>query len=333
MTNRQRFRNVLRFIKPDDRLPMIEWADWWDKTLERWEKDGLELNGMDAGELRDYFGLDMVRQFWFRPLKNTFPHHESHGPNLVESPEDYYELKKHMYPEDPLAPHLDRMLEFKELHDRGDMVIWLTLDGFFWNPRRLFGIENHMYAFFDYPELMHEMNEDLAEHHIFVVEEFCKIIKPDFMTFAEDMSYNHGPMISYELFREFLEPYYRKVIPVLKKYDIVPFIDSDGNVEKMVPWLTEAGIEGVLPLERQAGTDIVAIREKYPEFKMIGGYDKMVMDKGEEAMRKEFERLLPVMKSGGYIPSCDHQTPPAVSLDDYRLYLKLFEEYCKKAVE
>jgi hypothetical protein len=34
-----------------------------------------------------------------------------------------------------------------------------------------------------------------------------------------------------------------------------------------------------------------------------------------------------MMKSGGFIPSVDHQTPPGVSLDQYRTYLRLLEEY------
>lgn len=65
---------------------------------------------------------------------------------------------------------------------------------------------------------------------------------------------------------------------------------------------------------------------------MLGGYDKMVMPLGEAAMRAEFERLLPAMQSGGYIPSVDHQTPPGVSLDNYRIYIRLFVEYAEKAV-
>ena len=78
---------------------------------------------------------------------------------------------------------------------------------------------------------------------------------------------------------------------------------------------------------------MAAIRRDFPEFFIMGGYDKMVMTHGEEAMRAEFERLLPVMRSGGYIPSMDHQTPPGVSIDEYRVYLRLFEEYCHKAVD
>jgi hypothetical protein len=37
------------------------------------------------------------------------------------------------------------------------------------------------------------------------------------------------------------------------------------------------------------------------------------------------------MRSGCYIPSCDHQTPPAVSVEDYRLYVRLLYEYAERA--
>jgi len=49
-------------------------------------------------------------------------------------------------------------------------------------------------------------------------------------------------------------------------------------------------------------------------------------------MRDEFERIFPVMKSGGYIPGVDHQTPPGVTMDNYRIYLSLLKEYAEKAV-
>ena len=63
---------------------------------------------------------------------------------------------------------------------------------------------------------------------------------------------------------------------------------------------------------------------------MIGGFDKTVMHRGEEAMRAEFERILPAIRSGGYIPSVDHQTPPDVSMDNYRIYMRLLREYSEK---
>jgi len=77
--------------------------------------------------------------------------------------------------------------------------------------------------------------------------------------------------------------------------------------------------------------DLTRIREEYPGFLLMGGYDKMVMSKDEPAMRAEFERLLPIMRSGGFISSVDHQTPPEVSMENYKIYMKLFHEYAAKA--
>jgi uroporphyrinogen-III decarboxylase len=73
----------------------------------------------------------------------------------------------------------------------------------------------------------------------------------------------------------------------------------------------------------------MALREAHPELILIGHYDKMVMNRGEDAIRGEFERLLPLMRSGRFVPSVDHQTPPGVSLEEYRVYLEAFREYAQ----
>lgn len=195
------------------------------------------------------------------------------------------------------------------------------------------GIEEHLYAFYDEPELMHRMNQDNMEFQQYAVEEFCKILTPDFMTFAEDMSYNKGPMLSKDCYDTFIAPYYAQIVPQLKSHGIKVVVDTDGNLEPMLPWLLESGIEGVLPLERQAGVDVNRIKKQYPQMFVLGGYDKTIMHLGEEAMRQEFERILPAMRAGGYVPGVDHQTPPDVTMEQYKIYLKLQEEYSRKALE
>jgi uroporphyrinogen-III decarboxylase len=84
-------------------------------------------------------------------------------------------------------------------------------------------------------------------------------------------------------------------------------------------------------MERRAGNDIRKIREMHPRFRMLGAFDKTVMHLGGDAVREEFERILPVLQSGGYVSSVDHQTPPEVSLEDYRRYVRLLREYCERA--
>ncbi|HOM57450.1 MAG TPA: hypothetical protein PLG27_06860, partial [Candidatus Latescibacteria bacterium] len=80
-----------------------------------------------------------------------------------------------------------------------------------------------------------------------------------------------------------------------------------------------------------AGVDIAKLRREHPRMRFIGHFDKMTQDKGEDVMRAEFERLIPTAAKGGFLPSCDHQTPPGVSYEDYRLYIRLFQEYGEKA--
>jgi len=325
MTNRERFHNVMEFKKVD-RVPMVELFAWWDKTIDRWKNEGFPKDLNDPEEIREkYFGLDPYKQCWIGTLSPDFVKAEWGKESDMET---YERIKSHLYPQ--VAFDKKMVSAWAEEQKRGNAVIWITLEGFFWFPRTLFGIEKHLYAFFDSAEVMHRMNQDLLDFQLRVYKEFCEICVPDFMSFAEDLSYNNGPMISKPLFDEFLAPYYKQIVPVLKEKGTIPFIDTDGKIDKLIPWFMEVGVDGFLPLEAQAGVDIVEYRKQYPKVRLFSAYDKMTMSKTESDMRNEFERIFPVMKQGGYIPSVDHQTPPGVSLDNYRIYLKLLKEYCNK---
>jgi hypothetical protein len=326
MTTRERFQAVMNF-QPFDRMFMMEWAGWWDKTIERWRGEGLPE--ADRYALYRHFGLDVHYQDWFPTRRKGCPVPASHGAGIIAGEADYERVRPFLFPD--LA--FDRRLWAARAAEqaRGEAVLWFTVEGFFWFPRTLFGIEPHIYAFYDHPELMHRINRDLAAWMIRQIDALCEICSPDFMTFAEDMSYNHGPMLSEELFNEFMLPYYQQVIPRLRQHGIIPITDSDGDITVPAPWFERAGLAGVLPLERQAGVDIAKLRQAHPKMLFIGHYDKMVMNKGEAAIRGEFARLLPTAAKGGFIPSVDHQTPPGVSLAEYQTYLKAYREFAEEA--
>jgi hypothetical protein len=327
MNHIERFQALMNF-QAVDRLPRIEWASWWDQTIQRWRGEGLPE--LDRWELYEYFGLDPYLQYWLRPMKDTFPA-TPHGQGAVAGMDDYLAIRPHLWPD--VAGALGTLAAWGRRQQAGEAVVWITLEGYFWFPRALLGIEPHMYAFYDQPELMHRINQDLTDYYIRLLRRMSPLCRPAFMTFAEDMSYNHGPMLSGGQFNEFLAPYYRQIVPVLKELGTRVLVDTDGDVTAMIPWMQAVGIEGVLPLERQAGVDAAAIRRAHGQWLMIGQYDKMVMPRGPAAMRAEFERLLPVMRGGGFIPSVDHQTPPGVSLDQYRAYLELLAHYTELAAK
>ena len=332
MTNRERFQAVLNGRKPDDRLPAIEWAFWWDLTYERWLKEGLDPT-LTGDALTKAMNLDVHRQFWFRHATDDCPQPKYNGAPIMEDEDGYEAIKPFLYSEHGNDDVFETMKQIEPEHERGDFPLWYTLEGAFWFPRRLFGITGHFYAFYDYPELYRRILKDLLNWQFGLLERVYAVCTPDFMTIAEDMSYNNGPMISEALFNEFLLPYYQPLTKYIRDHGTKVLIDSDGDITMMVPWLKRAGIQGILPLECQAGVNIPKLRQMHPDFILMGGFDKMVMKHGEAAMRREFERIFPVMQSGFYVPSVDHQTPPDVSLENYHTYVRLLHEYARKAVK
>jgi len=328
VNTRERFHAVMKF-EPFDRLPVLEWAGWWDQTIDRWHGEGLPAELTDRYAICEHFGLELYKQDWFPVAGPDCPQPPAHGAGIMESEADYERILPHLYPPRPVDA--GRWGEWAKEQQEGGVVLWFSVDGFFWFARRLLGIERHLYAFYDQPELLHRINADLADWILLVIEQVSAICTPDFMTFGEDMSYNNGPMLSEGLFAEFMRPYYDRVLPALRKNGVIPIIDSDGDVSMPAHWFEEAGLDGILPLERQAGVDIASLRKAHPKMKFIGHFDKMTMDKGEAAMRAEFERLLPTAARGGFLIGCDHQTPPGVSYENYKIYVNLFREYGEKA--
>jgi uroporphyrinogen decarboxylase len=73
--------------------------------------------------------------------------------------------------------------------------------------------------------------------------------------------------------------------------------------------------------------DVVEVRREYgTQLGIVGGLDKRVLVQGGERMRREVDRVLPLLDQGGYIPEIDHSVPPNVSLGnfcEYIDYLKL----------
>lgn len=330
LTSSQRFRKYLAG-EPVDRCPAIEWAPWWHLTVNRWRTEGLPDEADTVEKIQDFFGLEKCLQTMGNYRTSGTPETPGEGLGIMEDEADWEEVKKTLFPPVETVISEEYFEWLRQTHERGDTLHFFTVEGFFWYPRTLFGIENHLYSFYDYPELYMEMCEVYSDWLIELFRYVFSRFRFDFMSFAEDMSYNLGPMISKDCFDEFLAPFYKKVIPVIHEYGVPVFIDSDGDITKAVDWYADVGADGMFPLERQAGVDVSTYIDKQPAMSFIGHFDKMCMKHGKDAMRAEFERVLPSMKRGKLIISVDHQTPPDVPIDHYRDYVELLYEYCAKA--
>jgi len=205
----------------------------------------------------------------------------------------------------------------------------LEVGSFYGFLREWVGSERILYMFYDDPGLIEDMMEQVLYLETEVIKRTLKDIKIQQATFWEDMCYKAGPLISPAMVRKFMMPRYKKITDLLHSYGVdVIFLDSDGNLNELIPLWLEVGINFVWPLEVAAHNDAVALRKKYGKDLIIGGgIDKRALIKGKEAIREEVMSKVPfLLEQGGYFPSVDHWAPPDVTFENYCYFINLMRE-------
>lgn len=195
--------------------------------------------------------------------------------------------------------------------------------GFFGPLRNLMGLEGLCLAFYDNPRLVERMMEQRADAIIAITEVTLRYIDFDVFWFWEDMAYNHASLIDPQVYRRFALPHYRRVCDWLRSVGIEHiWLDSDGDIHELIPIWLDAGINGLWPFEVQAGMDVLDVRRTYGHTLAIGGgIDKKAVARGGEVMRREVDRVMPLVEDGGYFPELDHSAPPDISWQAYQDYM------------
>jgi uroporphyrinogen decarboxylase len=224
---------------------------------------------------------------------------------------------------------LDERMERARTRAGKGLMITQGLIGGYMYLRSLIGPADLPLMFYDDPGLIHDCMRAwfvLADH---VTSVHQRHVTFDELFLAEDICYNRGPLISPEMIREFLLPYYRELITNVRSRQIdrdrhmYVQIDTDGRAEAVIPLYREIGMDVMSPFEVAAGCDVVAIGRAYPDLVLLGGIDKRILAQGTEAIDREVERILPAMRDrGGYVPTCDHGVPEEVPYMDYLHYRK-----------
>ncbi len=199
--------------------------------------------------------------------------------------------------------------------------------GFFGTLVHLIGYQNVFYLYYDAPDLVHDILRHLTTLWIGVWEEVLADVKIDCCHIWEDMSSTMGTMVSPAHFAEFMAPCYRRITDFLrgKGVDII-LVDTDGNIEKLIPQFLEAGVTGMYPMETSAGMDVVKLRKQYPRFQMMGGVPKYDMALGPQRIEEFLTPVAALLKHGGYVPTGDHCISPGVSWEQFKYYRNRLNE-------
>ncbi len=213
-----------------------------------------------------------------------------------------------------------------------DYPLGVILYGFFGIPRELLGVTRQLMMYYDDPALMHDINGHLLGLFLAMLEELLAAVELDYVYVWEDLAFKNGPLISPQLFAEFMVPYYSSLCSFLRARNVdVICVDTDGDFQALIPGFVQGGITGFFPFEVQAGVDVVEVRKQYPSLQIQGGLDKIKLAAGPSAIDAELSAKLPYMlQRGGYVPFCDHLVPPDVSWDNFCYYRQRVKEYAER---
>ncbi|MCX6374473.1 MAG: hypothetical protein NTU88_00285, partial [Armatimonadetes bacterium] len=242
---------------------------------------------------------------------------------------DDWERMKDRYDLDTPERFRDLTAKREALKNSG-AVMSQQVNGPFWQLREWCGFENLCMLFLDDPRFVREMVDFWKEFVLRLFERIGRHATVDRLGISEDMAYKAHSMISPEMTRRFLLPTYREWVAVVRSLGCsVIDMDSDGCIEELIPIWIEAGINVCSPIEVAAHNDIVAFRERFGrKMGYVGGVDKRAMAAGGTVIEAEMQRLVPVIKGGGYIPGCDHAVPADVSWPSFISYSGRLAELC-----
>lgn len=229
--------------------------------------------------------------------------------------------------EDRYASLPQRMEQARQAASQGLMIVQNLVGGYMY-LRSLIGPADLLYMFYDQPDLIHDCMQTWLALAEVVITRHQQHVTLDEIYLAEDICYNHGCLISPDMMREFLLPYYQELITHTRQRQLDPTrhlyvqVDTDGDCRPVIDIYREGiGMDSLSPFEVASGCDVVEIGRQYPELIMRGGIDKRVLAQGREAIDRHLEYILPTLRRrGGYIPCCDHGVPEEVPYEDYLYY-------------
>ena len=341
-----------------DRVPFGCGLGWkpWGETMTRWRKE----SGNDKLKLSQEFGFDP--DFALPKLQSgAFPRFEelviekndefvigrdwrgitmrnrrdgSSMPEFldypVKNPDDWQRYKT-----ERLAINAERVVEnWDEFKSRvgqtGEAVqVGLFPWGIFGTARDLLGAEGLLYAFCDYPEMVHDIMNHLTDLWLSLWEKVAAEVQIDHIHIWEDMSGKQGSLISMNMVEEFMMPTYDRIAEFGRKHGArLISVDTDGDCAQLVPIMMEHGINTMFPFEVQAGCDIFEFRRKHPALGIWGGLDKRALAGSRSDIDVEVNRAAKMVERGRYVPAFDHLIPPDVSWENYCYAVAELKKVC-----
>jgi uroporphyrinogen decarboxylase len=112
-----------------------------------------------------------------------------------------------------------------------------------------------------------------------------------------DMGFNTQPFCSPEKFEELVVPYMTELVEYAHQLGRRLIVHSDGHLTPILDQIHKTGIDGYQSVDPQGGMDIKAVREKFPDWLLMGNVAcNMLQDTNDTRIRESVQYC---MEHGG----------------------------------
>lgn len=285
------------------------------KTEKRVE-DGFEIIESETGAL--------TRQVIDNDITYSMPHYIKYDVRDRASWEFYRDRVKRGEPWSA-----DRIEEACRCFDNRERPLSIGVGSTWGRLRSLMGPELACTVLYDDPELAFEIIDFFSAETEKYLLPVIERLNPEVLCAGEDCCYNGGTFFSPQHFEQFCAPHYCKVGQWAGAFGVdMVAIDTDGNAMSYVPLVEACGVNAIYPFEVKAGNDLFALRERHPEFILMGWLEKECVNEGNEGMieKEIMSKVPPLLEKGRYFPNGDHGIQPLVTFENLCRFMTLLHE-------
>ncbi|MGD8399283.1 MAG: uroporphyrinogen decarboxylase family protein [Anaerolineae bacterium] len=233
---------------------------------------------------------------------------------------DYDNLDEYLHTIAPLLP--------------AGMKLLVQIGYVFMGAWQLLGFENYCLKLADDPGLIRDVHDWLGSSQLAVLETLLRHECVGTVWLPDDLCYNSGPMVAPRVYREYVYPWYVKIVDRCHEAQIPVGLHSDGDLSRLLPGLVDCGFDAIHPFEPPMN-NIVAVKREWGHcIAVAGGIDlKGALCDGtpadvEAEVRTQVAALAP---GGGWLLGSSNSIPDFVPVENYRALLAAGLEYGKYA--